>query len=678
MLPLSSTQKSGTSPMRISGLLLALLWLPSLVLAYSDAPIDAGIDRRADPVLGVSATFGKWNSPVFIGYDPDGAPALFANNAQFVTLLNTAMAQWERVSGIDFQFAGINSALTDDRTAAPENKDFLVRVSWGTFTGSDATASGRAGAALGYYDPNFGFASYIDGSLELNNTAGMIDSDETMVRVLVHELGHLIGLGHSNNPLSAMFANPYNGMRYPREDDIRAVQTLYGPPANAVDATRGLPEWQYAVPAAASASTTQYLFKPNQATNNSAYFSLSSNGAAITGLSSSTSDDAFVWLQSGGLGNWNNTANINLNTQIVILDPYGYVFDKVDWNLQCAATLACGGAGTAVYKARMLKLIPGTWKFLVINKANNTLLLTMNLPVQVSTVRNSPPTATVRADALSSGLVQFTIAATDAERDAITVVWNPLVDYGVNLGKAVSEAVGSSGVVTRVLSFSGTGKRTFFVELRDNSTRYNTAISGSGTPGDGFQNLLRITVTLPFTGAADYEVVGTQTEDPKFGGSGSSLPLSAAELTAIANTPALAGVATTDGSATTAKFSVGASRDRGATTRTAFTSADTIAISALATVQTADLGKAGSFYVVVRTGATWVYRNASGGYSGWDGRVVVLQPVLEVPQLPASTLLQVYTGRLPPGDYFVYVGYKASGSNTLHYTTAPQRLTVTN
>ena len=38
--------------------------------------------------------------------------------------------------------------------------------------------------------------------------------DQTMI----HEVGHVIGLGHSDDPVSLMYANPYNSLNHLRID----------------------------------------------------------------------------------------------------------------------------------------------------------------------------------------------------------------------------------------------------------------------------------------------------------------------------------------------------------------------------------------------------------------------------------------------------------------------------
>ena len=53
--------------------------------------------------------------------------------------------------------------------------------------------------------------------------------------VMTHELGHAIGLNHSNLQASVMFANPYNSYEYQRTlrgDYANGCAALYGVSAN--------------------------------------------------------------------------------------------------------------------------------------------------------------------------------------------------------------------------------------------------------------------------------------------------------------------------------------------------------------------------------------------------------------------------------------------------------------
>ncbi|MBK7171526.1 MAG: hypothetical protein IPH83_20645, partial [Gammaproteobacteria bacterium] len=52
----------------------------------------------------------------------------------------------------------------------------------------------------------------------------------------------MIGLGHSDDPRSVLFANPYNYFNYLGEDDVRAASELYGPGSLTAIAPT-LPSW---------------------------------------------------------------------------------------------------------------------------------------------------------------------------------------------------------------------------------------------------------------------------------------------------------------------------------------------------------------------------------------------------------------------------------------------------
>ena len=56
------------------------------------------------------------------------------------------------------------------------------------------------------------------------------DDDDTILQcVAVHEIGHLLGLGHSDSKFSIMYPYQHSDLiKIPQELDIRAIQTLYG------------------------------------------------------------------------------------------------------------------------------------------------------------------------------------------------------------------------------------------------------------------------------------------------------------------------------------------------------------------------------------------------------------------------------------------------------------------
>lgn len=668
----------------LAGMILLLLLAPAApVLAY-EGPIDNGGLRDMQPALGINDTFGRWDTSVKLVYDPDSVPAAFSNNTKMLALIREAALQWEQVSGIRFEVVGTDRNAPDDSALNTNQQDGFVRIFWAQTNGF----AGLAGPDFGSYSQDRGYFPYFDGSVKLNQDAASWDSDAELVNTLVHEFGHLIGLGHSENPLSIMYANPYNNLNYPRQDDIRAVQALYGAGTSTVDPAAGVSAWRYTVPPAAPASVTQFLFKPNEFTSASAFLSLESIASAVlTTITAGTPDEQFVRLNPGGLGGFTNPTAINIAATVVIVDPDGYVWDKTSWQLTCAARVACGGGFISSITTDPLKSYPGTWKFLVVDEAANTLLLTKTLTVTTTPEVNSAPIASFTAVAGdTSTKVRFTIAATDSEKQHITAIWHPPGSFDRDgdriIDTDITEPVGIDGVATQTIDFSLAGTYTLFVELRDNGARYNGSRAGSSSAGDGFSNLLRFTVTLPLNGVNGGVTLFAQHATPTTGGSGGSTggtggtsTTSTQTLQAIAGAQVFSSISTSG--TTTAAFNMGASKDSGVTKGTSFKPGDSIIAAGSVIPQLADINKSADIYVVVRIGNdTWLYRDSSGAFRPWNRFVTDLKPAMTTTSLQSGTAVEVYMGPVGTGIFNVFLGYKLTGGSVLHYTPVPMQLIV--
>jgi hypothetical protein len=333
------------------------------------------------PALGVSETFGRWNKVVKLGYNPAGAPAVFANTEQFLSLLTEAAQRWEKVSGIKFEILPAGNYI-NDRPMPRADRDGVVSVTW---VETDESFGGQAGPLFGSYDGRLKYTQYEDGTIELKSNTTWSGSTR-LTRVMVHEIGHLIGLGHSENPQSLMFADPYNQLQYPTEDDIRAIQTLYGPPSTPLNASQTVTAWQFQAPSLArnsisqvppapvrryelaSEAKTQYLFKPNQ--NSSIYgkgVMLVLNTAletAVTKINSATSSDSYLAIYAP-IGNWNSTEPISLDAKIILVNPLGYINYEREWKGSCKAQTACVTNQTLNWN-RSIKDVPGEWTIYVI------------------------------------------------------------------------------------------------------------------------------------------------------------------------------------------------------------------------------------------------------------------------------------------------------------------------
>ena len=148
------------------------LFAPAALAAKT--PIDEGLYREADAALGISDTFGRWNTTIRLVYDPDGAPAAYRQNDKVLALLREAYGYWTHVSGVKFDIVGVDAGARDDwRVDDPDERDGLVRVSWGAI----GAPAGQAGPTGGWFDDDLGYFPFEDGKVELNNAAGAIPSD---------------------------------------------------------------------------------------------------------------------------------------------------------------------------------------------------------------------------------------------------------------------------------------------------------------------------------------------------------------------------------------------------------------------------------------------------------------------------------------------------------------------
>lgn len=649
-------------------LLITGLSLVAPAASTLEVPIDEGTYRGVHEALGISDDFGRWDKTIRVVYDPDGAPAAYTST-KVLALLAETFSYWTTVSGVRFQIEGTNAAAPDDRDVSnPALLDGIVRVSWGAIGG----AAGRAGPVGGFFDDDLGYFPYEDGSIELNNGTDVIEDDFDLVNVLVHEVGHLIGLGHSDNPDSVMYANPYNFLRYPREDDIRAVQVLYGAPTTAIDADNPIPAWVYTPPPQASAATTQFLFKPNShpSSGSGAYFRV--GNSTVTSISSSTTDNQFVNFAAGVGG---SSSAINVAATFIVVDPTGYVYSKRDWLLNCSANSSCVEF-MSLTETQIMKTVPGTWRVYVVNEATNQTLASATIPVNTTVSFNRAPTATITATAGSTpARANFTITASDPEGDAIEVVWHPPGLIGFE--SDVRNTFASGGSATLNVNFSVTGTHTFFVEVRDNRPRYGDG-SASSAAGDGFQTLMKVTVTLP---AATIQVATTaETTTP------ATPAPSQTVLNAVAKNNISLLVSNTNGanvvSLANVGFKLGASTDQGVTTKTTFSTGDSVIIAGSVQPQSADIGKAANVYIVVRTtiaGADrWTYLDGTSGlYVDWPTVAVsALKPAYSVSSLQASEAFQIYSGKLAAAQHRIYIGYRLSTGSTLYYTGQAHSLTA--
>ncbi|MBF0272979.1 MAG: matrixin family metalloprotease [Magnetococcales bacterium] len=437
---------------------------------WFSAPVHAITETYQQPYLGISDTFGRWNGTINWSYNPTGAPTLFKDNSKVVSLMQEVMAEWEGVSGVKFSHQGVNTALKDVST------DNVVAVIWGNANGAAAMAGPSRSYSTGS-DTTLGYDPYTDGSVVISDSFDWTEgsqlstaqSEALFKKILLHEVGHLIGLGHSDNPVSIMYANPYNNIGHLMADDIAAALAHYGASANPVTAAVYTPP-----------TSSKTIF------NSSSLF-LNSSGASksVTTLTDSTADSDVLYISLSFNGSFSKTV------EIIVTDPSGYSIQETTASLSCAASFICSSYQSIGY-TDILKKVTGVYHVYVVADAQQVAHQTFT--VSTNPVWNRPPSASLVMSATSGQApltVSATVTATDPESDTVSMTWHIP-------GVGSVPVTNFSGSATRSMTFSTPGEYVMYVAVNDNSSRYTG--SGQNSPasqaGDGPRLVLRQVITV--------------------------------------------------------------------------------------------------------------------------------------------------------------------------------------
>lgn len=140
----------------------------------------------------------------------------------FQTLVRDAFEVWENVANIDF--VEVPNATSAD-----------VRIGWGTFDGPYG-AIGEA-AYQGYRDGFDTLYSISDAEIAFDivedwgTTKIVSGSKLNFYSVAIHEIGHVLGLGHTDNPETMMYPELQENLIELHPGDIQGAQIIYGPAA---------------------------------------------------------------------------------------------------------------------------------------------------------------------------------------------------------------------------------------------------------------------------------------------------------------------------------------------------------------------------------------------------------------------------------------------------------------
>lgn len=211
----------------------ALRVLP--VLRRMALPTVAALATLASVLPGPAAQASVFISPYPSGwpggritwlYNPAGRPANITD-AEILAAVNASFAAWKHACGVEATYGGLTSQPADTFPTG------AYVIGWADFGSAQLLALGGARSSV----TSGSFRPFTGGGVRLNTFGdrpqrmrSQLDGN-TFVGVLNHEIGHSLGLAHSDEPSSIMFANPYNTDDYFLDlqgDDISACADLYG------------------------------------------------------------------------------------------------------------------------------------------------------------------------------------------------------------------------------------------------------------------------------------------------------------------------------------------------------------------------------------------------------------------------------------------------------------------
>lgn len=181
-----------------------------------------------------SGKYSVLNGQVNWHYNPANQPNGMSE-AIFVKIAAQAASAWEHVCNVHFNYQGLS---TNNPTAQgiSNASTYQFTYGWSAFTSPYV----GYGAYTSPYVGGPAQSPYIIGANIALNTDSWFDAATHLGSLegeLTHEMGHALGLAHSDKQASVMFANPYNSLLYMqtlRQDDIDGCVALYGPPTTPV------------------------------------------------------------------------------------------------------------------------------------------------------------------------------------------------------------------------------------------------------------------------------------------------------------------------------------------------------------------------------------------------------------------------------------------------------------
>ncbi len=144
------------------------------------------------------------------------------NKQNIIRIIKKAMSSWSKYGDIKFEYQGESTSPTTN------TNDEIITIAY--LNKNDFNnACGRR--YLGCASSSWDFDKVIyDGFIALNPRYYHRLRDIELQGLITHEIGHLLGLDHSDDRNSIMYSKPYHSNTYQatlRADDIKAISSLY-------------------------------------------------------------------------------------------------------------------------------------------------------------------------------------------------------------------------------------------------------------------------------------------------------------------------------------------------------------------------------------------------------------------------------------------------------------------
>ena len=178
---------------------------------YDDIPTEA----NESSIIAEYQAISRWSAPDLTYYFINGTETLEGDTEKDV--VRQAFGLWAAQSPLTF-------------TEVTSENDANIVIGWASGDHGDGDAFDGPGDVLAHatfpnpYDDRQVFLHFDDDERWVNSNTSNVD----LLTVAAHEIGHTLGLAHSNDPGALMFPSYDGPRRFLGDDDIAGVQDLYG------------------------------------------------------------------------------------------------------------------------------------------------------------------------------------------------------------------------------------------------------------------------------------------------------------------------------------------------------------------------------------------------------------------------------------------------------------------